>query len=171
MKSLVRILFVLFLLNLPFYAQTVNTFSFTTAAVSLPNGKSTIAGTDAGTTLTITPNLDLLERNILGSGNTFQYFAGGAQYRLPVLSTKLNNASPNLDGMKFQFFIRASAGVDRITDATGNVHQHYGFTGGGGVNYLLGSGTWSLGGSVEYAKFPGYANNTWIAEFGPQVHF
>lgn len=149
------------------FAQTVNSFSVTTSAISLPNGKDTLVGTDAGIALVVTPNISIFERNILGSGNAFQFFGGGAQYNFPVLSTKLNNASVNLDGMRFQFFGKGSAGLVKVP-----MGNHYGFTAGGGVNYdLTGKGTWSFGGSIEYAKFPGYVNNTFIVEAGPALHF
>jgi len=147
------------------------TFSVTTSVVSLPGGKSTFAGVDSGITFTPTPNVDLLERNLIATGAGFSYFAGGFNYRIKPLSIGLNNLSPNVNGLRLQFFVTASAGVNRITAGTVTA-QHYGFTGGGGVNYsLTKSGSWTLGGKVEYAKFPGFANNTWIAVLNPAFHF
>ena len=164
-------------LAFPALAQTpapppVTTFSLTSTALALPGGKSTFAGTDAGMTFTPTPNFDLREDNIVAPSGNFLGFYGGFNYRLPVLSTKLNNVSPNLNGYRFQFYITGSAGVDRITDAAGNARQHYSFLAGGGVQYdLTSSGTWTLGAEVRYAKLPGLINNTAIVTFGPQFHF
>lgn len=166
---------------LPSFAQStpaapqVQTFSLTSTAMALPNGKSTVAGTDTGFTFTPTTNFDLREDNVItpSIGSTsFSAFLGGFNYRLPVLSTKLNNVSPNLNGYRFQFYLTGSAGVDRVTDASGNTREHYAFLVGGGVQYdLTQSGSWTLGGEVRYAKFPGLASNTAIVSFGPQFHF
>lgn len=171
-----RILWVLALalLGSPAFAQTgtpstTNTFALTATAVSLPGGGQTIAGSVAGITFTPTANLDLREDNLLASGA--QGFFGGFNYRLPVLSTKLNNMSPTLNGYRFQFYVTASAGVDRITSGVVTA-QHYAFLAGGGINYdLTGSGRWTFGGEVRYAKLPGLANNTAIVSVGPSIHF
>jgi hypothetical protein len=148
----------------------VNTFTLTATPLALPSGQSTFMGTDAGFTFTPTQNFDLREDNLVAPSANFTAFFGGFNYRLPVLSTKLNNVSPNLNGYRFQFYITASAGVDRIAAAT--TREHYSFLAGGGVQYdLTGSGTWTLGGEVRYAKLPGLANNTAIVTFGPSIHF
>lgn len=177
MKKLITLLFLvcgLPLASLAQFAPAVKTFSMTTQAISLPGGRSTVAATDTGLTFNVTQNFALRSDNIVTpmSGSSLQgaYF-GGFNYTLPALSTKLNNASPNLNGLRFQFYLTASAGVDRITSASGIV-QHYAFLAGGGMNYdLNASGSWRLGVEVRYAKLPGYANNTVIAAVGPSFHF
>lgn len=147
------------------------TFSLSAQAIALPGGHQTVAGMDAGVTFTPTPNLDLRDDNIVATGSSFTGFFGGINYRLPVLSTKLNNVSPNLNGARFQFYLTASAGVDRITSGATPV-QHYAFLAGGGVNYdLTGSGSWTLGIEARYAKLPGFANNTAIVAVNPTFHF
>lgn len=168
MKKALFVLVFALLASLSF-AQT-NTFSLSLSPISLPGGKQTVAGTEAGATLTVTNNLDLGNVDILAPGSNFQYFAGKFNYRLPVLQTKLNNASPNLDGFRFGFYVTGSAGIDRITGPV--TAQHYGFTAGMGLNYdLTGKGTWTFGGEVQYAKFPGLANNTYLISVGPAIHF
>lgn len=148
------------------------TFSLTGQPIALPGGGQTVAGTLAGFTFTPTPNFDLKNTNLVANSGNFVGLYGGFNYRLPILSTKLNNISPNINGMRFQFYITGSAGIDRVTDAAGNVRQHYSFLAGGGINYdLTNSGTWTLGGEVQYAKLPGLANNTAIVSFGPAWHF
>jgi hypothetical protein len=173
MKTKILPLF-LFLAALPVFAQTqpapspVNTFALALSPISLPGNKQTVVGTASGATFTPTANFDVREDNLLASG--FQFFGGGFNYRLPVLQTKLNNASPNLNGFRFQFYLTGTVGVDRIT--VGQTAQHYAFLAGGGVNYdLTGSGTWTLGGEVRYAKFPGLNNNTVVVALGPAIHF
>jgi hypothetical protein len=153
-------------------AQSVtNAFSLTLAPISLPGGKQTVVGTDSGLTFSPTTNFDLREDNILAPGQNFQGFFGGINYRLPFLQTKLQNTSPTVNGYRFQFYVTASAGIDRITGPSSTT-QHYAFMAGGGVNYdLTGSGTWTMGGEVRYAKFPGLNNNTVVVAVGPAVHF
>ena len=147
------------------------TWSLSTSVVSLPGNKQTIAAIDSGISFTPTPNLDLFDRNLLGSDGTLKYFAGGVNYRLAWLNKKVDSISPNVNFLRVQFFTTASAGVDQVSLA-GVTKNHYGFTVGGGVNYMLNqSGSWTLGGKVEYAKFPGYQNNTWIAVINPAFHF
>jgi hypothetical protein len=173
MKIVAAFLFAL-VLSISAHAQAapVSAFSLTAQPVSLPGGKSTIVGMITGLTFTPTPNLDLREDNILAAGNNVQVFAGGFNYRLPVLSSKLNNVSPNLNGYRFQFYITASVGVDRITQVDGTTAQHYAVLAGGGLNYdVTGSGRWTFGGEVRYAKLPGFANSTAIVSVGPSLHF
>jgi hypothetical protein len=169
MKKSLASVFAVLALSLVSFAQT-NTFSFNLTPISLPGGKQTVAGTAAGMTFSPTPNFDLREDTIIAPGQNFQAFMGGVNYRLPVISTKLNNASPNVDGSRFQFYVTASVGIDRIT--LGDTRQHYAFLAGGGINYdLTGSGKWTMGGEVRYAKFPGLLNNTVVVSLGPSIHF
>lgn len=160
------------------FAQTATTtpttpqvtpVSFTATAIALPGGGTTIAAAETGVLVNVTNNFSLRDKNVVGSN--FQYFGGGFNYYLPSLSTALNNISPTLDGLRFQFWITGSAGVDRVTQSS-LTNEHYAFTAGGGVSYALSaSGTWTLGAEVEYAKFPGLANNTAIVKLGPSIHF
>lgn len=181
MKILVRLYFLPLLILMPFlvagalHAQDTpapfSAFSLTAQPIALPGNHQTVAGTVAGITFTPTQNFDLREDNIIVPGQNLQAFLGGFNYRLPVISTKLNNISPNVNGYRFQFYVTGSVGVDRITlpDAT---RQHYAFLAGGGINYdITGSGTWTMGVEVRYAKFPGLANNTAIVSVGPTLHF
>lgn len=148
-------------------APGVNTFSFALSPISLPGANQTVAGTEAGMTLNVTNNLALVDQNILAPGDSFQFFGGGAQYTFPTLSTKLNNISPNLNGLAFQFGLKATAGVDRLTAINA---QHWGFTAGGFVNYEL-SGTWAFGGEVLYGHFPGFNQRAVLVSVGPSIHF
>ncbi len=146
---------------------TPQTFSLTASAISLPGGGHTVAGTVAGATLNVTQNVALRSDNIIANGSDFKGFFGGFNYQLPVLGKKLNNASPNLDGARFHFYVTASAGVDQVGDK-----QHYAFLAGGGVYYdLTSSGSWNFGGEVRWAKLPGLANNTAIVTAGPSFRF
>lgn len=170
-KVLTLAVFLLF--ALAGFAQTVptQTFNLTLSPISLPGGKQTVAGTEAGAMITVTPNLDLGNVDVLAPGNNFQYFAGRVNYRIPWLSNKLQNISPTLNGLRFQFGVTASVGVDRIT-GPGDPTQHYGFTGGGFVNYSIDSGGhYSLGLEAQYAKFPGLNNNTFTVSLDPAIHF
>lgn len=157
-------------------APQLQPFSLTSTAMALPGGKSTVAATDQGFSFTPTPNFDLRYDTFIApnpnSSSTFTAFFGGFNYRLPILSTKVNNVSPTINGFRFQFYITGSAGVDRVTDSSGVTKQHYSFLGGGGVNYdLTQSGKWTLGVEAEYAKLPGLVNNTAVVKFGPAIHF
>lgn len=166
MKRFIFAIPLLLLLAMPSFAQ-VNTFALTASPITLPNNKTTLVGTIAGVSLTVTNNFDLRQDNILVPAGDFAGYFGGFNYRLPVFSTKLNNISPTLSGERFQFYITASAGTG--TTPSGN---HVSFLAGGGVNYdLTGSGRWTMGVEVRYAKLPGYANNTAIVSLGPSLHF
>jgi hypothetical protein len=148
-------------------APTVSSFTLALSPISLPGNHQTVAGTEAGLSLGVTQNLDVIDQNIVAPGDNFQYFGGGVQYRLPVLSTKLNNASPNLNGLKFQFGLKASVGVDRLTAINA---QHWAFTAGGFVNYSI-NNTWAFGGQVEYGHFSGFNQRAVLVSVGPQLHF
>lgn len=166
------VIITLCLVSISAKAQNSSTFSLTAQPLSLPGGKQTVVGTLSGMTLSITPNFDLRDDNIIAPGNNFQGFFGGFNYRLPVLGAKLNAVSPNINGNRFQFYLTGSVGVSRITSSTLPTVQHYAFLGGGGVNYdLTGSGRWTFGAEVRYAKLPGLNNNTAIVSVGPSLHF
>jgi len=164
---------ILFVSLIPFlWAQNppaVSTYNFTLTPVSVPGLGQTVAGTEAIVGIGITQNIIVGEDTILAPGNSLQYFSGRAIWNAAKLETILNNLSPSLNGLHFQFQPTASAGVVRITNPAS---QHIGLTAGGIINYSFGdSGTWALGIKVEYAKFPGLKSNTWIASFGPSLHF
>src|SRR5258708_17099702 len=135
-----------------------DTFSMDAQAISLPGGKQTAAGTVVGGTFAITQNFALRSDNLIAPGANLSAYLGGFNYNLPVLSRKLNNMSPNLDGSRFQFYITASVGVDRLSPASGDVRQHYAALVGGGVRYdASGSGRFSVNlAEVRWAKLPGY---------------
>lgn len=140
-----------------------NSFALNAYAVALPGGKGTVAGTLAVPTWNITPSFALRETTLIASGSSLEGYFGGFNYQLPSFSKALNNASPYLNGNQFRFYVTGSAGVDHI-----NGNQHYAFLGGGGVLYdPLGNGKFTVTlVEAQYAKLPGYANNTAIVAFG-----
>ena len=141
-------------------AINVATFTLNASPISLPGIGTTVAGSDSGFKFQATMNFALREDNITASG--FQFYGGGFNYALAALSNKLNNISPNLNGLQFSFYITGSAGVDRITSLP-TAAQHYAFMGGGGFLYRLSTtSAWATGIEVKYAKFPGYNNNTFV---------
>lgn len=152
------------------HAQTT-TFSLTSQAVTLPGGKSTLVGVSTGIALTVTPNFDLREENFIASQANSMIFLGGFNYRLPILQTKLNNMSPTLNGFRFQFYITASAGVNRLALSSGTI-SHSALLAGGGLNYdMTSTGRWTFGAEIRYARLPGMAMNSAIVAIGPTLHF
>jgi len=172
----------------PAPAFTTQSFSFQANAIALPGGGSTTAGALTGVTLGITPNVSLRNTDfVASSGNATGYF-GGVDYTVSAFSKWLNNISPNLNGYNFQFQLTASFGVDRIdsaamtaserirrfttTSTTAGTVQHYAWLAGGRLNYAVnGSQNFGLGVEIQYARLPGFANNTAIVSFGPNFHF
>lgn len=140
-----------------------NTFSLNAYAVALPGSGQTLPGTLTVAGWNFTPNFGLRETNLL-SQPVNGYF-GGEEYRFPSLSKGLNNASPYLNGNQFQFYETASAGIVHIN---GTSAQHYAFLGGGGVRYdPTGTGKFTITlVEAQYAKLPGYKNNTAIIASG-----
>lgn len=163
----------LFILLMPFavLAQSAPApFSLMAQPIALPGGHQTVDGSISGLSVGITQNFELREDNLIAPASNLQGFFGGFNYYLPVLSQKLNNLSPQLNGTRFQFYLSASVGQDRLTGA--HQSQHYAFLAGGGLRYdLTASGHYSLGAEVRYAKLPGLANNTAIVSVGPSIHF
>ena len=147
---------------------STQTFAVNAGAISLPGNKSTTAGALTGMTMQVTPNFNLRQTDFVGaSGSGLTAYFGGADYTIAPFSTWLNNISPNLNGYNFQLQVTGSAGVD--STSTG---EHYAFLGGGRLNYkIASSSTWGLAIDVEYAKLPGYKNNTVIVAVGPTIHF
>ena len=180
MKKTLVIPFLAFALSLAAFAQTPappapapapSAFSSTTFAinltpVTLPGGKTSVTGTVNGAAVTITPNFDAKNFNLIST--TFNYFSFGGNYRLPALSKWLNNVSPTINGLNVQFYLTGTVGAVKVLG--GPQGGHWGETVGGGVNYAV-NGALGLGAEAQYAKLPGYANNTWLVAFGPNFHF
>jgi hypothetical protein len=142
------------------------TFSVTLTPTTLPGTKSSVTGTMNGASISVTPNLDVENLNIIST--SFNYFSGGAKYFLPGISKALNNASPTLNGFAFQFYLTGTVGAVKVLG--GPTGGHWGETIGGGINYAM-NGNVGLGVEAQYAKLPGYANNTYLIAFGPNFHF
>lgn len=170
MKKAICLIAVSFCLSITAFAQDTpfSTFSVTTAAISLPGGKSTVAGTEAGAMLRVTQNTSIGTMNVISPG-TLSYYSGRFEQHIPFLSKKLNGISPTINGLQFDIGVTGSAGIVRVPLGS-DFKQHYGFTGGIFVNYYLNK-TWSLGVEAQYAKFPGYNNNTATVAFSPAIHF
>lgn len=180
MKSLLS-LFAVLILAVSALGQTLpsapepqlvtQTWAFTTSVVALPGNHQTIAATDSGILFTPSPNLDLFDRNLIGSDGVLKFFGAGGNYRIAWLNKKLDNLSQNVNFLRVQIGVSASAGIDQIS-LGGTTKNHFAFTGGPFVNYMLNkSGSWTLGGKFEYAKLVGYQNNGWIAQINPAFHF
>jgi len=153
----------------------VSTFSTTLSAVNLPgSGGSTMAGTIAGLNLKITENFALRQTSLISSGAATNGFFGGGNYTLPVLSKKLNDISPNLNGYDFQFQVTGSVGALRVSDATGNVHSNWAALFGGRVNYAIkGSKTYGLAVEIQdlYASRALPHKNNLLVALGPTIRF
>lgn len=148
----------------PVDASTSFTIGLT--PITLPGGHTSVAGIESGMSLKLTKNFDVRETNLAGAG--LQFYGGGFNYHLPFLSAKLNNASPSLNGLLFDFYLTGAVGS--VLTPNSPAGGHWGERIGGGMDYSL-NGTWSLGAEIQYAKFPGYANNTYTVALGPRVHF
>jgi hypothetical protein len=146
-------------------SNPTTTFSINLTPLVLPGGKASVAGMESGVALTVTPNLDLRELNLTGS--SFNFFGAGANYRFPAVSRFIGNHTL-LNGLDFQFYGTGTVGV--VNALNGPAGGHWGEMVGGGVNYSI-NGVWSLGAELQYAKLPGYANNTYTVAIGPQIHF
>lgn len=146
--------------------DTSTSFTINLTPITLPGGHTSVTGIESGMSLKLTQNLDLRESNLTGSG--LQFYGGGANYHLPFLSKALNGVSPNVNGLLFDFYLTGTIGT--VLTPTSPAGGHWGERIGGGVNYSL-NNTWSLGAEIQYAKLPGYANNTYTVAIGPQIHF
>ena len=146
-------------------SSPTTTFSINLTPIVLPGGKSSVAGMESGIALTVTPNFDLKEMNL--NGSSFDFFGGGVNYRFPAISKFIGDHTL-LNGLNFQFYGTGTVGVVNVLN--GPSGGHWGELVGGGVNYSI-NGVWSLGAELQYAKLPGYANNTYTVAIGPQIHF
>lgn len=177
MKYRVIAVMILFVLAIGCFAQNApiptKTFSFNAAPISLPGGRGTFVGTDAGVEFNPTQNFALAETNVVSSDAKLSFYGGGAEYNFAVLSKYINNHTPIISGFRFRIGARAFLGAARVKDAAGNVAQHYGAIAQGTFKYSLDAGgTWQMGANIGAARFPEYARG-WIpvVELGPSFHF
>lgn len=141
-------------------------FTVNLTPITLPGGHTSVAGIESGMALKLTPNFDVRETNLAGSG--LQFYGGGLNYHMPFLSKALNGVSPNINGLLFDFYLTGTVGT--VLTPSGPAGGHWGERIGGGANYAL-NGTWSLGAEIQYFKAPGYSNNTYTVAIGPKIHF
>lgn len=142
------------------------TVTFNLTPISLPGAKQSVTGQETDILLSLTPNNQIGETTLI---NSSFIFAGGRYNRLfPKISNWLNNVSPNLNGMKFQFGLTGSLGVVKIPGAVSSTH--WGERAGVFTNYQI-SNSWALGFESQWDNFPGYAHNTYSIAFGPAFHF
>ena len=160
------------LLAAPVFAQTppplgiTQSWSFQTSGVALPGGKTSVAGVDSGITFAPSSKFDLFDRNLLSNDGSLKFFGGGFDYYLPALSVKLNNLSPNVNFLRVRFAPTGSFGIAQVDGK-----NHYGFTAGGRVDYLLTeSGRWTMGAKAEYVHFPVYSGKA-LVEIDASLHF
>lgn len=167
----------LLLLSVAAFAQNApiptKTFSFNASPISLPGGRGSFVGTDAGLTFSPTQNFRLESHNVMSSDAKLSSFMGGAHYDLPVLSVKANNTMTNVSGFRMLFGLTALVGIDRVTDPFGAVRQHYSAMGLATFAYdINSSGSWTVGANVGMARFPGFATGwTPVVEVPFQFHF
>jgi hypothetical protein len=144
---------------------TETSFTMNLTPVTLPNNRTTLTGVASGIAFTITPSLDVKELNLASSN--LQYYSGGFNYRLPMITKALNNVSPNVNFLALQFYAQATVGA---LYSNGGSTSHWGLTAGGGVDYYI-NNAWSFGGEADYFKFPTYKNNGLMLFVGPKLHF
>lgn len=144
-------------------------FSITAQPIALPGNHQTVAGTLVGGTFAITDRLSLRQTNYLAPGGNVSSYLGGLQYH-PDLTNLIKKTK--LDPTSLQFYVTASAGIGTVTPAGATQsQQHFNFTAGGGLNYKVNGSFMVNLFEVQYARFPGYANNTAIFSAGPKLTF
>lgn len=146
--------------------DTTTSFTVSLSPFTAPGGKSSVSGIESGMALKLTQNFDVREENITATG--FQFYGAGVNYHLPALSKILNNASPNINGLQFDFYLTGALGASLTP--SGPPGGHWAERVGGGFNYSLNK-TWSLGTEIQYLKAPGYQNNAYTLLVGPIIHF
>lgn len=139
------------------------TVTFQLSPITLPGLGTSISGAETDASLALTPNNQIGETMLINSA--FSFIGGRYTRFLPSLSNALNELSPNLNGMAFQFGLTASEGLVRV-----NGKSHWGERAGAVLNYEINK-TWGLGIDAEYCKLPGYQSNTYSLAFGPNFHF
>jgi hypothetical protein len=153
------------------FPQT-STFTAQASAVALPGGKETVPASMVGASVKLSDKFSVFSANLLTPGGVNAYM-GGAEYRLPALSKKLNNWSPVLDGNTFSFRIRGAAGLDVVNEPNGDSKQHWAFMATGAIDYdPTHSGKFAVQ-LVEagWVKLPGYANSAPIIFSGVKLGF
>lgn len=145
-------------------------FTLSASVLSLPSGNQTSAATDIGGTFAVTPNLLLRSDNILAPAVNLSAYCGGLEYGLPAGKIL---AKTNLDPGHFQFYVTASGCQSRVTVGNTDPQVHFGYLGGGGVNYdPTGKGKFSINlAEVRYARLPGLSQNTVIVSSGLRLGF
>jgi len=162
MRRLASICCLLFGIQL--HAQSVQQFSVTTTAVSLTTQVQTAPAADIGFRFQATQNLAFRQENITSptanGGDSVNIFAAGFEWSGKPFDSVISKIK--LDSKKFQLYVTGSLGVDRVTDHTGDVHQHITGLAGGGLRYdPTGSGTFSVTlAEVRYGWLPGLTGAT-----------
>lgn len=111
----------------------------------------------------LSPRLGVRVDSVLDSAIDTQGYLGGVNYYLPT--------PKSVNAQKFQFYVTASVGVDRITPADSPTQQHIAVMAGGGFNYdPTGAGHFALGAEIRFARFPGLGSGNFaVLSFGPSI--
>ena len=157
----------------PTPAPVTSTWALSASAVNVPGYGSSLAGAYTGVDLNITPNLSIEQTDLLTSAAQTNAYFGGVSYAIPAFSKWLDNKSPNLSGYDFLLAFHASAGASRVSDAAGNVKQHFAALFGGQLSYRIkGSTTWTLVGRIDDFNTPGVQHrNNLVITVGPTINF
>jgi hypothetical protein len=149
--------------QIPAPVFSTTTVNFNLSQLSLPGARQSVAGAETDVLLTVTPNNQFGETTLVNPSFTF---VGGRYNRtFPAVSNWLNNLSPNLDGMQFQFGVTASLGAVQASNVS-----HWGERAGAFINYAV-SNSWTLGFEAQWCNLPGYQHNTYSIALGPAFHF
>jgi len=148
-------------------------------AMALSSQATTAAASDVGFAVHISSSFALRAETIqsptANSGDSVNVFVGGIEWSGKPFDglTRLLR----LDTDHFQFYATGSLGVDRVTDHTGDVHQHIAALAGGGLRYdPTGSGRYTVRlAEVRYGWLPGLigttTNNVIVVSTGLQIRF
>ena len=113
----------------PTPVDSSTSFTINLTPITLPGGHSSVAGIESGLSLKLTNNFDVRESNLTGQG--LQFYGGGVNYHLPALSKLLNSASPNINGLLFDFYLTGTVGT--VLTPTSPAGGHWGERVGGGI--------------------------------------